>query len=284
MSGRPLVAEPTVATPATVSPSAVAPRPASIAPRAKAARRAEGMRVYRALRDAINDGRLAPDTRLIEDQLAVQFRVSRTPIRDAIQRLQQEGYVVTPEGFRHARPVVAPLVESDADELCSLVALHEGHAAAAAARLPTERRLELVAELLALNEAMRREGATPTPSRDRLRDIDAAFHHACTHAAAGPRLLALLDVIKPQAERYNRVYAEQILPKRIVEAAAEHDAIVRALRAGDSEAARRAVETNYGHGTAELTHAIDAPASREAPALASRAAPLTLAKKRSSVR
>lgn len=239
------------------------------------------MRVYRALRDAINEGRLAPDTRLIEDQLALQFRVSRTPIRDAIQRLQQEGYVVTPDGFRHARPVVAPLVDSDADELCSLVALHEGHAAAAAARLPTDRRLELVAELMSLNEAMRREGATPNPSHDRLRDLDAAFHHACTHAAAGPRLLALLDVIKPQAERYNRVYATLLLPKRIADAATEHDAIVRALRAGDPEATRRAVETNYGHGTAELTHAIDAPLRRDESARARRSASLTLAKKRS---
>jgi DNA-binding GntR family transcriptional regulator len=242
------------------------------------------MRVYRALRDAINEGRLAPDTRLIEDQLAVQFRVSRTPIRDAIQRLQQEGYVVTPEGFRHARPVVAPLVDSDADELCSLVALHEGHAAAAAARLPTDRRLELVAELVSLNESMRREGASANPSHDRLRDIDAAFHHACTHAAAGPRLLALLDVIKPQAERYNRVYATQVLPKRIADAAVEHDAIIRALRAGDPESARRAVETNYGHGTAELTHVIEAPAQYEQPARSRRSASLTLAKKRSDAR
>jgi len=242
------------------------------------------MRVYRALRDAINEGRLAPDTRLIEDQLALQFRVSRTPIRDAIQRLQQEGYVVTPDGFRHARPVVAPLVDSDADELCGLVALHEGHAAAAAAQLSTDRRLELVAELMLLNEAMRKEGSSPSPSHDRLRDLDAAFHHACTHAAAGPRLLALLDVIKPQAERYNRVYATLLLPKRIADAAAEHDAIVRALRAGDPDAARRAVETNYGHGAAELTHAIDAPASRDEPAPARRSASLTLAKKRSDAR
>jgi len=242
------------------------------------------MRVYRALRDAINEGRLAPDTRLIEDQLAMQFRVSRTPIRDAIQRLQQEGYVVTPDGFRHARPVVAPLVESDADELCSLVALHEGHAAAAAARLPTDRRLELVAELVSLNESMRREGASPSASHDRLRDIDAAFHHACTHAAAGPRLLALLDVIKPQAERYNRVYANEVLPKRIADAAAEHDAIIRALRAGDPESARRAVETNYGHGTAELTHVIDAPEATEQGARARPLASLTLGKKRSDGR
>jgi DNA-binding GntR family transcriptional regulator len=242
------------------------------------------MRVYRALRDAINEGRLAPDTRLIEDQLALQYRVSRTPIRDAIQRLQQEGYVVTPDGFRHARPVVAPLVDSDADELCSLVALHEGHAAAAAARLPTDRRLELVAELMSLNEAMRREGSAPNPSHDRLRDIDAAFHHACTHAAAGPRLLALLDVVKPQAERYNRVYATLLLPTRITDAVAEHEAIIRALRAGDPDAARRAVETNYGHGAAELAQAIDAPGSREEPARVRRSASLTLAKKRSDDR
>jgi DNA-binding GntR family transcriptional regulator len=242
------------------------------------------MRVYRALRDAINEGRLAPDTRLIEDQLALQYRVSRTPIRDAIQRLQQEGYVVTPDGFRHARPVVAPLVDSDADELCSLVALHEGHAAAAAARLPTDRRLELVAELMSLNEAMRREGAAPSQSHDRLRDIDAAFHHACTHAAAGPRLLALLDVVKPQAERYNRVYATLLLPKRITDAVAEHDAIIRALRAGDPDAARRAVETNYGHGAAELAQAIDATPSREESARVRRTASLTLAKKRSDDR
>jgi len=237
------------------------------------------MRVYRALRDSINEGRLAPGTRLIEDQLAIQFRVSRTPIRDAIQRLQQEGYVVTPDGFRHARPVVAPLVDSDADELCSLVALHEGHADAAAARLPTDRRLELVAELLSLNESTRREGALPNASHDRLRDIDAAFHHACTHAAAGPRLLALLDVIKPQAERYNRVYANEILPKRIADAAAEHDAIIRALRAGDPEATRRAVETNYGHGTAELTHAIDSPLPIDASSRTLRSPALTLPKR-----
>ena len=131
---------------------------------------------------------------------------------------------------------------------------------------------------------MRREGAAASPSHDRLRDIDAAFHHACTHAAAGPRLLALLNVIKPQAERYNRVYATQVLPKRIADAAIEHDAIIRALRAGDAEATRRAVETNYGHGTAELTHVIEAPQQGDHASRARSSASLTLAKKRTESR
>lgn len=223
--------------------------------RAPSARRAEGMRVYRALRDAIIYGKLAPGARLVEDQLAIRFRVSRTPVRDAIQRLQQEGYVVTPPGFRHARAVVAPLTQADAEELCSLAGCLEGFAAAAAARLPTHLRLELAGELVALNDALRILGDRPEPSRDKLHDLDAAFHHACTLAAAGPRLLALLEVVKPQAERYNQLYAN-VLPKRISATVAEHEAIIRCIRAGDADGARMAVEANYGHGTSQLTTAM----------------------------
>lgn len=228
------------------------------------------MRVYRALRDAIIYGRLAPGARLVEDQLAIRFRVSRTPVRDAIQRLQQEGYVVTPAGFRHARPVVAPLTQADAEELCSLAGLLEGFAAAAAARLQTHLRLDLAGELVALNDAMRILGDRPDPSRDRLHDLDAAFHHACTLAAAGPRLLALLEVVKPQAERYNQLYAN-MLPKRISATVAEHDAIIRCIRAGDAEGARLAVESNYGHGTSQLTTAMTPPAkARRQPSVSPR--------------
>jgi DNA-binding GntR family transcriptional regulator len=228
------------------------------------------MRVYRALRDAIIYGRLAPGARLVEDQLAIRFRVSRTPVRDAIQRLQQEGYVVTPAGFRHARPVVAPLTQADAEELCSLAGLLEGFAAAAAARLPTALRLDLAGELVALNDAMRILGDQAEPGRDRLHDLDAAFHHACTLAGAGPRLLSLLEVVKPQAERYNQLYAN-MLPKRISATVAEHDAIIRCIRAGDADGARLAVEANYGHGTVQLTTAM-APAAktRRQPGVSSR--------------
>jgi DNA-binding GntR family transcriptional regulator len=80
------------------------------------------------------------------------------------------------------------------------------------------------------------------------------------------------------------VYANEILPKRIADAAAEHDAIIRALRAGDPESARRAVETNYGHGTAELTHVIEGPEAGDHASHARPLPPLTLARKRSDER
>ena len=131
-------------------------------------------------------------------------------------------------------------------------------------------RLDLAGELVALNDAMRILGDRPDPSRDRLHDLDAAFHHACTLAAAGPRLLALLEVVKPQAERYNQLYAN-MLPKRISATVAEHDAIIRCIRAGDAEGARLAVEANYGHGTTQLTTAMTPSAkTRRQPGVSSR--------------
>jgi DNA-binding GntR family transcriptional regulator len=51
-----------------------------------------------------------------------------------------------------------------------------------------------------------------------------------------------------------------MLPKRVSATVAEHDAIIRCIRAGDADGARLAVETNYGHGTSQLTTAMTPPA------------------------
>ena len=76
--------------------------------------------------------------------------------------------------------------------------------------------------------------------------------------------------MKPQAERYNQLYAN-MLPKRISATVAEHDAIIRCIRAGDAEGARLAVESNYGHGTSQLTTAMTPPAkARRQPSVSPR--------------
>src|SRR5574341_2287464 len=66
-------------------------------------------------------GRLAPGARITESDAAGRLGVSRTPIRAALQRLQQEGYVVVSNAGRRARPVVAPLTREDATELFHIV-------------------------------------------------------------------------------------------------------------------------------------------------------------------
>src|SRR5687768_9042809 len=72
--------------------------------------------VYHRLRELIVRGRLAPGARIIETVIAARLGVSRTPVRAALQRLQQEGYVVVASPGQQSRMAVAPLTQEDALE------------------------------------------------------------------------------------------------------------------------------------------------------------------------
>ncbi len=78
---------------------------------------------YRRLRELIVGGRLAAGARLIETELASRLGVSRTPVRAALLRLAQEGYILSPDAGRRARPAVAALTREDAAELFNIIAL-----------------------------------------------------------------------------------------------------------------------------------------------------------------
>jgi len=82
------------------------------------------------IRDAITDGRLEPGARLKEEQLARDLGLSRTPVREALQRLSNEGLV---EIVPNRGAFVRSYEPDDLDELYDLRALLEGHAAARAA-------------------------------------------------------------------------------------------------------------------------------------------------------
>src|SRR5690606_23653068 len=86
-------------------------------------------RVYRSLIDRLRSGRLAPGTRLREEDLATELGVSRTPIREALTRLQARGLVrVTSAGL-----AVAELTRPHVSELYAMRAIVEGAAARFAA-------------------------------------------------------------------------------------------------------------------------------------------------------
>src|SRR5215216_4594950 len=109
-------------------------------------KRARPQQVYERLRELIIDGRLAPGTRIVETEVAERLGVSRTPVRGALQRLQQEGYVVDSPTLQQTRPTVAPLTSDDARELFMLVGALEGLAAfRLASGPPTERSAVAVA-------------------------------------------------------------------------------------------------------------------------------------------
>src|SRR3954463_9032038 len=123
--------------------------------------------VYERLRHLIVHGVMAPGSRIVESDVAARLGVSRTPVRGALQRLQQEGYIVDPSGGRLARPTVAPLTSEEARELFHIVAESEGLSARWAAALPVGDRRVLARALRAVNADFRREAEVRRPDFNR---------------------------------------------------------------------------------------------------------------------
>lgn len=213
-----------------------------------------GTQAYRHLRDLIVRGQLAPGTRLVETEIAARLGISRTPVRSALQRLVHEGYVQDPGTGRQSRPLVAAVTRADARELLHIVGEIEGLAAWRAAR--RHDRTRLVEHLNTLNADFLAEARREKPSRERIFRLDLRFHRAYVDGGAGPRLLALHDAIKPQAERYTRIYVSALVDQ-IPVSYDEHQVTVDAIAAGDSAAAQSSVQTNWRNAADRLSGVID---------------------------
>src|SRR5689334_14226410 len=162
--------------------------------------------VYARLRELIVGGLLAPGNRIVETEIATRLGVSRTPVREALQRLLQEGYVIDALGSQQSRLTVAPLTREDVHELLTVVGALEGIAARRAASLSEEVRASLANALREANGAFRRAARVSPIDHEQLYDADERFHRRIVESGAGPRLQALYAAVKPQAERYIRMY------------------------------------------------------------------------------
>ena len=211
---------------------------------------------YTRLRELIVSGRLSPGSRIIETDVADRLGVSRTPVRAALQRLEQEGYIVSAEGGLRWRPTVAPLTREDAEELFHIIGQIEGLPAWRAARLGDDTRGALVARLRDLNGQLLADADEGTRDPTHYFDLDSAFHRCYVEAAAGPRLLALHDAVKPQAERYARVYT-RLLVEKIRTSTEEHEVIIEAIERGDADGAQKAVEANWRGAAQRLSTLIE---------------------------
>src|SRR3989442_1408654 len=115
------------ARPAKAKPRA---RPSGAAPRVVRGDRIP--RAYHQLRELIVSGRLAPGSRIIESDIAERLGVSRTPVRSALHRLQQEGYIAGIGRGNEPRLSVAPLTQDDARDLFAIIGAIEEIAAGGA--------------------------------------------------------------------------------------------------------------------------------------------------------
>jgi len=211
---------------------------------------------FQRLRELIVHGKLAPGSRVIEADLADRLGVSRTPLRAARHRLQQEGYiVVTSLAGNKERLSVAPLTEEDARELYWIVGLLEGSAARLCCELEAKARTDLIAELNGLNEKLQQCALAKRAEANHIFDLDISFHHAIVDAGAGPRLRAIHAGIKPQTERYWRLYASAIIDRLDV-SVNEHLAIMDSIEHSRADEAEKAIKLNWQNGADRLCQVI----------------------------
>jgi DNA-binding GntR family transcriptional regulator len=211
---------------------------------------------YQRLRDLIVWGRLAPGSRIVESEVAVRLGVSRTPVRSALHRLQQEGYILAEEGGRQLRLRVAPLTIDDARDLFAILGRVEGLAARRAAELPPDKRLPLVRRLRQCNDELLAAVGAVSPDSNLIYLLDVAFHRQYVAAVDAPRLVTLHDAIKPQAERYNRLYATFLLDE-VRTSVDEHERIVRSIEAANVEQAELAARANFVNAAERLRGVIE---------------------------
>lgn len=210
--------------------------------------RAEYM--YHTIRELIREGELHPGQRIIEVDIASRFGVSRTPVRDALQRLISEGLVSV--GARRGL-VVTELEPQQILELYALREVLEGFAARLAARHSSD------SEIQTLRQLVRREAAQEDPADLAL--TNRLFHQAIYSAARNRYLLASLNGLRDSLALLRSTTFSA--PGRPATALEEHTRIVDAIERRDGTAAeelarghiraaeRLRVEMFFGEGARE---------------------------------
>jgi DNA-binding GntR family transcriptional regulator len=194
--------------------------------------------VYESLRAMVMAGGIREDERVAESQLAEQLGVSRTPVREALQRLESDGLVrAQGRGIR-----LRMLSTDELAQLYSARAGLEGWAAFLAAQRVAGG--EVAPARLAALEALAAETHELTVSGDLARAVEAnrAFHEAVAALADNPVISGTLERWWDQIVISTRRSLQA--PERTQAVHTEHEVILRALRAGDSSRVRAAVEAH----------------------------------------
>ena len=202
---------------------------------------------YRALREAIVEGRFQPNERLVEAAVAGRLGAGRTAVRSALVRLDQEGLVVL-ERNRGAR--VRLISDQEALEIEEVRATLEGMLARRAASRATADDLhELHLVILEMRERVAQGDAIGYS------ELNARFHQRIWAAAGHPTASRLLVGLKSQAIRFQ--YQTALRPGRAERSLHEHEAIFEALKVRDTDGAESAMRYHLAEVLDTLRWAID---------------------------
>ncbi len=188
--------------------------------------------VFNTLREAILKGELAPGERLMEIALAEKLGVSRTPVREAIRKLELEGLAIM---LPRRGAIVAQITISDLEDVLEVRRVLEGLTVDLACKKMTQDELnELKNSLEEFRKVVSGNDLTVIAQKD------VAFHDIIYNASRNRRLIQILNNLREQMYRYRLEYIKDADKRKLL--VEEHRIIVEAIERKDSAAAKKAMK------------------------------------------
>lgn len=189
---------------------------------------------YDSIKSAILAFQLLPEENLVETDLARQLGISKTPVRDALSRLEKEGFV---EKIPYKGYTVTGISQQAVIEIFEIRATLEGLSARQATPNFTEQDLETARELVFHHNEATRQGDTQSAS-----ELNKQFHALILSKAKNSWLRQILGNLEDHLSRYRLLSNFQA--GRLEKSAEEHNAILGAIIARQPEKAEQAVRTH----------------------------------------
>lgn len=202
--------------------------------------------VLESLREAIKEGVLQPGERLMEIQLADELGVSRTPVREALRKLELGGFIVM---VPRKGAYVADITIKDIVDIFEIRVSLEALAAGLAAERITEDEIEAMERSL-----VEKREAIVKGDMERLVEVDTLFHEAMYRAARNERLLFIISNLREQIQRF-RVLS-LAYPGRMKQSLDEHRALLEAIQSHDVALARQLAQEHIENAEQVLLDAL----------------------------
>jgi DNA-binding GntR family transcriptional regulator len=201
-------------------------------------------RIYSELRQQIINRSMPPGAKLSENSLAKKWKVSRTPIREVLRRLESEGLVTSSrfKGF-----FVNSISIEDIDHIYTIKISLEG----LAGRLATPILSKDTQKLKDLEKLWREmENLSKKPNVDAYGRKNIEFHISIWHWCGNPWLIKILDNLSSQLNRF--IVNALHVPSRMDRSVREHRKIVEAFKAGNAKAVEKALGSHFRKASEDL--------------------------------
>jgi DNA-binding GntR family transcriptional regulator len=207
-----------------------------------AERRSLGHDVFEYLKNAIIDQTIMPGSRLVESKIADMLGISRTPLREALHKLEREDWIekIPSGGFQ-----VVTLTREDIEQTFGIRSVLEAYAARLAAEncrdkdlIPLEKKMKEYQKCLELNKT------------DKLQIINTQFHDLLYALSKSAKLIKMINQLRAQISRFRRIILKQ--DDYAQKSNDDHIRMIEAIKARDGETVEQLVRAHILRGKAAV--------------------------------